>query len=56
MIPRSLSEDLQAPGEIEGGRGRNRGKRRGGRREREREGGRGGGKESGGGHMVNSYM
>ena len=59
MIPRSLLEDLQAPGDIEGGRGRDGGeggKRRGGRRERERERGRGGGRESGGGHMVNSYM
>ena len=43
MIPRSLSEDLQAPGDIEGGRGRDGGeggKRRGGRREKERERGR----------------
>ena len=40
MIPRSLSEDLQAPGDIEEGRGRDGGeggKRRGGRREKERE-------------------
>ena len=40
MIPRLLLEDLQAPGDIEGGRGRDGGeggKRRGGRRERERE-------------------
>ena len=48
-IPRSLSGDLQAPGEIEGGREEKgmegRRKRGGGRREREKE--REGGKESG---------
>ena len=37
MIPRLLLEDLQAPGDIEGGRGRDGGKEERKERERERE-------------------